>query len=83
MAGVSNLWVSGGDIAHMSNCAEGRMKFSNGRSSLLRETISVMSPELRSIFKKRKVITSPASPHHRHSDYKSSFVVAPSNVISE
>ena len=42
MAGVSNSWASGGHIAHMSNRAEGRMKFSIGRSPLLWATISVM-----------------------------------------
>ena len=40
--GVSYSWASGSHIAHMSNRAEGRMKFWIWRSPLLRETISVM-----------------------------------------
>ena len=59
--GVSNSRVSGGHIAYMSNRAEGRTKFWIWRSPLLWAMISVMLPEIRSISKKKKVITFPPS----------------------
>ena len=42
------------------------MMFSIWRSPLLRTTVSVMSPSAR-LISKNKVVTSPASPHHRPS----------------
>ena len=60
MPGVSNSWASGDNIAHMSNRAKGHMKFSNWRSPLLWATIPVMSPEARSIYKKKR--SSPRQP---------------------
>ena len=55
-----------GATLHVGNRAEGRMMFSIWRSPLLRATVSIMQPAARSISQK-KVITSPASPHHRPS----------------
>ena len=80
-AGVSNLWASGGNIAHMSNRAEGRMKFLNWRSPLLWATIIVMSPEVRSISKKTKKTSSPLQHLRPYCGNKSSSVVAPSSHL--
>ena len=80
--GVSNSWASGGHIVHISNRAEGRVKFFDLdiTTSSGKDLCNVARSEI--YLQKKMVITSPASPHHRSYESKSSSVVARSGVIS-